>query len=126
MWIAEDGRLATAAVPLEEVLKINAVRSWMAGDTEALEEFDPWRPGGVADSIAEALDAEDDALTGPDEREFENQAVPDGVLAAFPWADVVDVKSAEVALWRAPLRWRLDIAHVIEDLIIAADDPLSS
>lgn len=121
MWIEEDGRLATAAIPVDTALAIDSVQRWISSNPRALEDFDPWRPGGVADSITDELRLDPDTRGGGRESDHVGEPIPESVLASFPWEETIDVDSAERALRQVPVRWRLDVAHVIEDLLVAMD-----
>lgn len=117
MWVSEDGRLNTAAIPAEYVRELPGVRGFDPPDVGRLITWDPWRDGGLGDAIVAEAEASFLGSSPGEEVLFRGEPVPDDILMQFPWFDVVDSESAEAALRAVPLRWRLDMAHVLEDLI---------
>lgn len=115
VWICVDGRLNTVAIPLEAIdpLLPDAIRQRELADQ--LRTFDPWRDGGVGQSVSDEFEA----LLFDLEREsgYEAVPIPDEVLADFRWDAIADVRSAEQQLSTVPFRWRLDMANIMEDMI---------
>ena len=103
------------AIPLGaiDLLLPDAIRQHELADQ--LRTFDPWRGGGVGESVSDEFEA----LLFDLEREsgYEAVPIPDKVLAGFRWDAIADVCSAEQQLSTVPLRWRLDMANIMEDMI---------
>lgn len=115
MWVSDDGRLNTAALPLASIEHLMPSPSRRVALAERLTDLDPWRDGGLAESIINEVG---ESQIDPDaESDFTGQTLPDIVLIGFHWENLTDVPSAENELAHVPLRWRLDMANVIEDLI---------
>ncbi|MGC5225157.1 hypothetical protein ACPW96_21520 [Micromonospora sp. DT81.3] len=115
MWVSGDGHLNTAACSLQSVehlLPSPGRRAELAGQ---LADFDPWRDGGIGESIADEVGK---FRIDPDEESrYEAQPLPMEVIDRFGWNNIADADSAEIELAKVPLRWRLDMADVIDDVI---------
>jgi len=106
--------LNTVATPLEAIdpLLPDATRQRELADQ--LRTFEPWRDGGGGEPVADKFES-----LPFDLEHYGYEAVPitDEVLAGFRRDAIADVRSAEHQLSTMPLRWRLEMANIMEDMI---------
>ena len=116
MWVSDDGLVNTRAIPTDHLWALPAVREFTP-DLAAFTDWDYGRDGGPVDDLIAEAERGFVGASDAEEAVFREERVPDDVIVLFPWGQVVDPDSAEAALRKVPLRWRLDLAQVVEDLV---------
>ncbi len=73
--------------------------------------------GGIADDIDAAVEAGELPEPASTESLYVGQGVPFELLEDVPWHAMKGAQVAEDLLRSVPVRWRLDVAHVVEGVI---------
>lgn len=119
MWITADGRLNTVAVPINGP-SLREPQSILREAAPGLDDFDPWAEGGVAETAGDELRGRP-GWSLADEAEYEAVAIPDEVVESFRWGRLHDESSALRELGLIDPRWRLDVALILEDLLVGEE-----
>ena len=119
MWIADDGRILTVAVPIE---RSDAMSAMLA----VLSAMPPNERDALSDALDELQFVVCDAVDAmPVDRkvevDFVGQRVPEEWLVGLAGADVWDGRYGQIVA-EVPLRWRLDVVLAVLGVLAIVPD----
>lgn len=119
MWLSEDSRINTASLPWRnDPLGESTLARLRELETRQIDEIDRWLEAYI-DDTAEQITR--DIQFSQAEGRFHARAIPAGVLHSCAFYPLYPPESLRAQFDALDLRWRLDAALLMSELIANAD-----